>query len=244
MSESKILSRESVVALVNNFRRAHGAVAHELEANDAKQRELIDSLRRERDTAKEECAKAMKSLMEQEDESEKMEAERDTANERLKQLESDASTVAHLRKVLDRVRERPQLGDNLTDSEVAGMVRMMTARDLNHELVCVMARDRIIFLSDKVHSLTSELAEAVHALGVTVEAGKADKARLDFIQNSGLICARDHNVHDIGCVVLFGDALRILRSENDGFSWERVEWREAIDAAMQAAQVETPGDKS
>ncbi len=76
-------------------------------------------------------------------------------------LKRDAHTVSHLRQVLTRVRERPHLGDNLTDSEMAGKIRMMMRDDLDHELVCVMARDRIISLSDQISTARAALKVAV-----------------------------------------------------------------------------------
>jgi hypothetical protein len=45
----------------------------------------------------------------------------------------------------------------LTDEEVAGQVRMLLRSDLDHERVCTLARDRILYLS-------AELAKAREAL--------------------------------------------------------------------------------
>ncbi len=90
-------------------------------------------------------------------------AEQDREIARLKE---DASTVAHLRKCLNRFPERPQLGDNLTDSEVAGMVRMLMRDDPSHEIICLIARDRILWLSDQVKRLTEERDAAKLRLGL------------------------------------------------------------------------------
>src|SRR5580692_403182 len=71
--------------------------------------------------------------------------------ERYKKLEADAWTVAHLRSIQERIVEGNDSGHSLSDAEVAGRVRMLTHKDLDHESVCVMARDRIIALSDSLH---------------------------------------------------------------------------------------------
>lgn len=52
-----------------------------------------------------------------------------------------------------------QSGANFSDIEVAGKVRMLMRGDLNHESVCVMARDRIMALSKEVARLRSALSE-------------------------------------------------------------------------------------
>jgi hypothetical protein len=47
-----------------------------------------------------------------------------------------------------------------SDEEVAGMVRMLMRTDLNHEAVCVAARDRIMCLHKELKAARDEL-EAV-----------------------------------------------------------------------------------
>lgn len=48
----------------------------------------------------------------------------------------------------------------LSDSEMAGMVRMLMRSDLNHESVCVGARDRIMYLSQQLEKLKSAVEHA------------------------------------------------------------------------------------
>lgn len=58
-------------------------------------------------------------------------------------------------------------GADLSDMEVAGRVRMLMRTDLGHEGVCTLARDRIVYLSDRldeVLTITGEqFAEAMYA---------------------------------------------------------------------------------
>ena len=49
---------------------------------------------------------------------------------------------------------------DLSDEDIATMVRMMCRSDLNHEAVCVAGRDRILHLSQKCKALV-EAIEAV-----------------------------------------------------------------------------------
>lgn len=46
-------------------------------------------------------------------------------------------------------REKMVMGD-LSDLQVAGKVRMLMRGDLDHEMVCTGARDRIMYLSQQV----------------------------------------------------------------------------------------------
>jgi hypothetical protein len=49
-------------------------------------------------------------------------------------------------------------GAQFSDVEIASKVRMLMRTDLNHEAVCVMARDRIMGLSKEVARLSNALA--------------------------------------------------------------------------------------
>ena len=51
-------------------------------------------------------------------------------------------------------------GGHLSDAEVAGRIRMLMRDSLDHEGVCVMARDRIRDLSREVAALKARLAAA------------------------------------------------------------------------------------
>lgn len=77
-------------------------------------------------------------------------------------LKADALTVQHLRGTLARVKESGGAGSDLSDSEIAGRVRMLGRQQLDHELVCLMGRDRIIALSDEVTRLTERCRELEH----------------------------------------------------------------------------------
>jgi len=50
----------------------------------------------------------------------------------------------------DIVDKQSMVMSNLSDLEVALRVRMLMRSDLDHEAVCVGARDRIMFLSQEV----------------------------------------------------------------------------------------------
>lgn len=50
----------------------------------------------------------------------------------------------------DHIDLKNSCGSNLSDIQVAGEVRMLMRDDLNHEAVCIMARDRIMYLSQEV----------------------------------------------------------------------------------------------
>lgn len=76
---------------------------------------------------------------------------------RIAERDADASIVAHLRSVNDRIANGKSTGAELSDAEVAGRVRMLCGQDLDHEIVCVMGRDRIIALSNRIAELTAPL---------------------------------------------------------------------------------------
>ncbi len=63
-------------------------------------------------------------------------------------------------------------GASLSDMEVAGRVRMLMRTDLNHESVCTLARDRIVYLSDRLDEATSvteeQIGRAIYAVVVEV----------------------------------------------------------------------------
>ncbi len=51
-------------------------------------------------------------------------------------------------------------GGHLSDLEIADRVRMLMRTDLDHEAVCVMARDRIKYLSGRLTAVERQLREA------------------------------------------------------------------------------------
>lgn len=64
--------------------------------------------------------------------------------------------------------ERLIQGDELTDDQVAVQVRMLFRQQLNHEAVCTLARDRIVFLSDciaKADAIAAALDAAAEGQG-------------------------------------------------------------------------------
>lgn len=67
--------------------------------------------------------------------------------------DADASIVAHLRSISDRIANGKSTDAELSDAEVAGRVRMLTSSDPDNEIVCVMGRDRIIALSNRTGSV-------------------------------------------------------------------------------------------
>lgn len=177
----------------------------------------------------------------------------DLANARVLELEEDASTVAHLRTVLQKVRESKGAGAHFTDSEVAGQIRMLERGTLGHEMVCVMARDRIIALADEVDSLRRERDASLDIIArqqsdtlsltaerdAAIEAGKAETALFAWLSE------KQYDLHT---------HRELSQLDNQYFIWWTVIDRrnklslshpygspqDAIRAAMQAAQVEKP----
>lgn len=60
--------------------------------------------------------------------------------------------------------DMPVTASEKSDFEVAGIVRMLMRNDLQHEHICVMARDRIMGLSKANAALTARVAELEKAL--------------------------------------------------------------------------------
>lgn len=57
----------------------------------------------------------------------------------------------------DKVEKEKMVFADLSDLEMASKVRMLMRHDLDHEAVCVGARDRIMYLSQRVEELESEV---------------------------------------------------------------------------------------
>lgn len=60
----------------------------------------------------------------------------------------------------DKIEKDKMVFGHLSDLEVAGKVRMLMRNDLDHEAVCVGARDRIIYLSQEVERFKDALFRA------------------------------------------------------------------------------------
>lgn len=61
-------------------------------------------------------------------------------------------------------KARPMQDADLPDEAVAGIVRMLMRDQLDHERVCTMARDRILYLSQTGTTLRAENARLRRAL--------------------------------------------------------------------------------
>lgn len=70
-------------------------------------------------------------------------------------------------------------GEQFTDVHVASMVRMLMRDQLDHEAICIMARDRIMALAQERDRLRAELAE------VTERAAAAETQIQDVIEKYG-----------------------------------------------------------
>jgi len=64
-------------------------------------------------------------------------------------------------------------GGHLSHDEVANAVRMLTRHDLNHEMVCVTARDRIKWLATQNAAMLSALRRVSDFLAVKLDDGQA-----------------------------------------------------------------------
>jgi len=62
----------------------------------------------------------------------------------------------------------PLCGDQFTDAQIAGKVRMLYRDQIDHEAVCTMARDRIVWLAEQNAALLAALDGLVNN-GFTVE---------------------------------------------------------------------------
>ena len=83
--------------------------------------------------------------------------------------------------------EYPVLHPELTDEEVAGQVRMLTRRQLDHEAVCTTARDRILCLTEEkatleaaLRDLADRLSKRAYVHNVKVHLNDADMQALDY----------------------------------------------------------------
>lgn len=71
--------------------------------------------------------------------------------------------------------DMPIARPDLTDLEVAGMVRMLMRNQLNHEFICTLARDRIMGLSKEVDRLRGVL-NTLEMLTATADGLNSDEA--------------------------------------------------------------------
>ena len=76
-------------------------------------------------------------------------------------------------------------GAHLSDEEVAGKVRMLMRQDIDHEAVVTMARDRIVYLSQRMEVAQAllnrakergELSEAERASAFSEQGGRLEEA--------------------------------------------------------------------
>jgi hypothetical protein len=70
-------------------------------------------------------------------------------------IDKDKALLAHFRKAIDQ-----GVMKEVGHSELAGQVRMLTRSDLKHEVIVTAARDRILWLADKVALQTAALGIA------------------------------------------------------------------------------------
>lgn len=64
----------------------------------------------------------------------------------------------------DKVDKETMCMGHLSDIEVANKVRMLYRDTLNHEAVCTAARDRIMYLSQRVDELEQEMSDAAKSI--------------------------------------------------------------------------------
>jgi len=83
------------------------------------------------------------------------------------------------------MRQR-QAGSHLSDAQVAHSVRMLMRDDLDHEAVCVMARDRICYLSAALEDLTRQLrAEEITGINIRLRTIRECAELMDLHNASG-----------------------------------------------------------
>lgn len=68
-----------------------------------------------------------------------------------------------VRKLLHRGKLRGMLLPDVSDAEMAGKVRMLLRSDLDHELVCQAARDRILTLAREKELLVAAVRRVLVA---------------------------------------------------------------------------------
>lgn len=66
---------------------------------------------------------------------------------------------ADLKMIMVNGHARRIDGSDLSDMEVAGRVRMLMRGQLDHESVCTLARDRIVYMADRLGEIESITAE-------------------------------------------------------------------------------------
>lgn len=112
-------------------------------------------------------------------------------------------------------------GAHLSDEQVAGMVRMLTRPDADHEIICVAARDRIMALSAEVKRLTAPLEdERLEMLcAVAKQVNYTDEQESDAVEAIDAIVAEIKRLRA-------GEDTRLL----DGFQklFEKYRYREDI----------------
>lgn len=79
-----------------------------------------------------------------------------------------------------------QAGAHLSDKEIAGKIRMLRRDDIDFEAVCVMAKDRILALSQDLETVTKALAEVIPIL----------RSDCELVKIGRLISTQDNRITD------------------------------------------------
>lgn len=118
----------------------------------------------------------------------------------------------------------PMQEPDLSDMEVAGQVRMLHRNQLDHERVCTLARDRIVYLADRLGEL-----EACEKQGLR---------DLPICCVSGRVAGDPHACGDCdpcGAAVLVPEVVKSLIKERD-------EWADKYAGAMMKLDAVTPSN--
>lgn len=160
-------------------------------------------------------------------------------------------------------------GKDLSHAEVAGMVRMLMRTDLNHETVCVIARDRIVMLAEAVGAADERLNAVQDDLTTrTTERDElrqdlaASKEELRIMREDFEAFKRLHETPDAVCSTVNAVRLDLARRAEFGLrkygvtvganpaeqrAWLQHAYEEALDGAvylrraLDANKEETPG---
>ena len=68
----------------------------------------------------------------------------------------------------DMVDRKTMVMANNSDREVANYVRMLMRTDIDHELICAAARDRIMYLSQRIERMKKRAAIELYKDGHTM----------------------------------------------------------------------------
>jgi len=87
----------------------------------------------------------------------------------------------------DEVKKETMVMGNSSDIEVASKVRMLMRNDIDHEVVCMAGRDRIMYLSQQLELAENEIIKTQYSLHCMEQSGAFLGNALDQKMARGLV---------------------------------------------------------